>query len=127
MSSRSTTRPRPGSLGNASSTTSYSFGNSFPTSTSSGSLAPPPQAIQRNNGRNNTTNPTKPTNETNLMSFNDSLLLASDSVSSTSPANDPHTEFMQKIDKMHRYPIGSVRVHCILLVFPITRTFFSFF
>lgn len=71
---------------------------------SSGSLAPPPQAIQRNNSRTTTTNTTKTTNETNLMSFSDdTLLLATDSVSLTSPINDPHTEFMQKIDKMHRY------------------------
>lgn len=105
MSSRSTTRPRPGSFGNASSSTSYGFDNSFPTSSSSGSLAPPPQSVQRNNSRYNTTNnTTKTTNETNLMSFNDDTsLLPMDSVSLNSPINDPHTEFMQKIDKMHRY------------------------
>lgn len=102
------TRPRPGSFGNSPST-SFNSGKSFPTSSSSGSLAPPP-ITQRNPNRTQS----KP-NETDLISFanpteivpnDDSLLLATDSALATtasSPANDSHSNFKQMVDEIHRY------------------------
>lgn len=103
-------RPRPGSFGNSSST-NFNAGKVFPTSSSSGSLAPPPPSIQRNPNRI----PTK-TNETDLISFSsttenisnndDNLLLANDSALATqsipSPVNDSHSNFKQMVDEIHR-------------------------
>lgn len=103
------TRPRPGSFGNSPST-SFNSGKSFPTSSSSGSLAPPPSTTQRNPNRNQSK-----TNEYDLISFSnptenidndESLLLTSDSAlatTATSPANEAHSNFKQMVDEIHRY------------------------
>lgn len=100
-SSRSTTRPRPGSFGN-STPTSFGSVKPFPTSSSNGSLAPPPTAPQRNQARK--------TYETDLISFSNpsedtnanSLLLANEAASVTSPSNDSHANFKQMVDEIHR-------------------------
>lgn len=109
------TRPRPGSFGNSPSA-SYASGKTFPTSSSSGSIAPPPSITQRNPNRNLTK-----TSDTDLISFtiptenvsNDSLLLTNDSTSlsssmtattaATTPGFDSHSNFKQMVDEIHRY------------------------
>lgn len=111
----SVTRPRPGSFGNSPSA-SYASGKTFPTSSSSGSIAPPPSITQRNPNRNLTK-----TSDTDLISFtiptenlsNDSLLLTNDSTSlsssmtattaATTPGFDSHSNFKQMVDEIHRY------------------------
>lgn len=105
-SSQSMTRPRPGSFGNTASS-SYGSTKSFPTSSSSGSIAPPP-SMQRNPNRTQSKS-----NETDLISFtistdnisNDTLLLSNDAasnVSTASPINDSHSNFKQMVDEIHR-------------------------
>lgn len=124
-------RPRPGSFGTSGATglPASSFGNgagyngksSFPTSSSSGSLAPPPANTSRNLNRTKA-------NETDLISFAHpvdnnltNLLLGNDSstaiatvataaaaaasetsLTPPSTANDSHTNFKQMVDEIHR-------------------------
>lgn len=102
------TRPRPGSFGNSAST-SFGSTKTFPTSSSSGSLAPPPSTTQRNPNRNQTK-----ANETDLISFaipadtdlsTEGLLLGNETATTTlrtSPVNDSHSNFKQMVDEIHR-------------------------
>lgn len=104
-SSRSTTRPRPGSFGNSS--TSYGT-SSLTNSSSSGSIAPPPIVPARNIRGNS--------NEPDLISFTNpagsdaaSSLLSTDPVIGLqtnnrldSPTSDSHANFLQMVDEMHR-------------------------
>lgn len=99
-------RPRPGSFGSSASA-SFGSSKSFPTSSSSGSLAPPPPS----NTQRNTNRTQIKSNETDLISFshpadnslsNDSLLLGNDLASVTSPVPDSHSNFKQMVDEIHR-------------------------